>query len=426
MEVIITSIVCLGIMGVLVAYFLLKQRSHIPLDVVGKEYVRLDVHRLILDERNQAQEGLATTKTENAVLTARLESEMKSVEKEKIRLEEIQKDLLSKFESLASKVAQTNSENFRKESTFHLDQILKPLGQSIEKIERQIKDTNESRIRETTALRGELQQLGKLNHELQLEASNLTNALTMNPKHQGAWGEQILETLLDRAGLVKNLHYEREVAGVTDEQRLRADVIVHLPENRHLVIDSKVSLNAYNRYCSSQGDEAKPHLKDHVKNIKNHIDKLASKRYEDLYQINSPDMIFMFMPIEGSLITAIQGEPDLFHYAVERNVMITTASTLFVSMKIVSDLWQRNKQFENAELIAEEAGKLRDQVFRFLDDMQSIGKGLDNAKSAFESATKRLNSGRNNMVRVAEKIEELGAKVKPNDKSKVLLKKMAS
>ncbi len=426
MESLVTSIFYLIIIGILVVFFMYKQRSFISIAVLDKEYIRKDTHQMILDERNEAQEGLALSKTENAVLKAQLESETKNVEREKRRLDEIQTDLLTKFESLASKVAQTNSENFRRESTFHLDQVLKPLGQSIEKIEAQIKETNESRIRENSTLRAELQQLGKLNFELQQGASNLTNALTMNPKHQGAWGEQILETLLDRAGLVKNLHYEREVAGITDENRLRADVIIHLPENRHLVIDSKVSLNAYNRFCSTQDEEAKQHLRDHVKNIKSHIDKLASKRYEDLYQINSPDMIFMFLPIEGSLITGIQSDPELFHYAIERNVMVTTASTLFVSMKIVSDLWQRNKQFENAELIAEEAGKLRDQVIRFLDDMQSIGKGLENAKVAFDSASKRLNSGRNNMVRVAERIEELGAKVKPNDNGKVVMKKLAS
>ena len=185
-------------------------------------------------------------------------------------------------------------------------------------------------------------------------------------------------------------------------------------------------MNAYTRSCSTKGNEAKAELKDHVKSLRNHIDKLAKKRYEDLYQINSPDMIFMFLPIEGSLIAAIQADPDLFQYAIERNVMITTSSTLFVSLKIVSDLWQRNKQYENAELIAEEAGKLHGQVMKFLEDMHSLGKGLDSAKNAFESAFKRLTTGRNNVVKVTARIEDLGAKVKPGADRQELLKKMAN
>ncbi|MEQ8925451.1 MAG: DNA recombination protein RmuC [Fulvivirga sp.] len=426
MDILITSVVYLIIIGILTTYFVQKQRKSITMDILEKDYVRKEIYQTILIKHDERESLLTDLQTENAVLTTRLENEKENVEKEKNRIKELEGQMLSKFESIASKITRMNADTFKKDSSDQLDQVLKPLGISIEKIEKQIKESNESRIRETSSLKNELSQLGKLNHQLQMEATNLTNALTMNPKHQGSWGEQILETLLDRAGLVKNLHYEREVSGVTDEHRLRADVILHLPEKRHLVIDSKVSLNAYNRYCSNEDDLSKQHLKEHVKNIKNHIDKLVSKRYEDLYQINSPDMIFMFMPIEGSLITALQSEPELFQYAIEKNVMLTTSSTLFVSMKIVSDLWQRNKQFENAELIAEEAGKLRDQVIRFLDDMQSIGKGLDNAKNAFESASKRLNTGRNNMVRVAERIEDLGAKVKPNDKSKILLKKVAS
>ncbi|MEQ8628295.1 DNA recombination protein RmuC [Ekhidna sp.] len=426
MEILITSIVYLVIIGLLVAYYRSKLGKMLTVDSVANEYIRKDIYDLAVAERDQKDNQLIKAKSESAILATKLENEMKNLEEEKKRLKELEKDVLSKFEAMASKIARTNADHFKKDSSEQLDQILKPLNQSIEKIEKQIKETNESRIKETTELRGELKQLGKLNHELQMEASNLTKALTMNPKHQGNWGEKILETLLEKAGLIKNLHYEREVSGVTDEQRLRADVIIHLPENRQLVIDSKVSLNAYTRFCSTEGSEGKEHLKEHVRNLKNHIDKLSKKRYEDLYQINSPDMILMFLPIEGSLVAAVQTDPDLFQYAIERNVMITTSSTLFVSLKIVSDLWQRNKQFENAELIAEEAGKLHGQVMKFLEDMHNLKKNLDNAQGAYDSAYKRLSTGRNNVVRVATRIEDLGAKVKPGADNKELLKKMAS
>jgi len=426
MEILITSIVYLVILGLLVIYFNRKQKASMTVETVEKGYIRKDIHDVVVAERNKKSDELIEVRSENAVLKSQLENEMKNVEKEKLRLKEIQTEMLSKFEAMASKIARTNSDHFKKDSSEQLDQILKPLNKSIEKIEKQIKETNESRIKDTTELKGELKQLGKLNHELQMEASNLTKALTMNPKHQGSWGEKVLETLLEKAGLVKNMHYEREVAGLTDEQRLRADVIIHLPEDRQLVIDSKVSLNAYTRFCSSEGNEAKEYLKEHVRNIRNHVDKLSKKRYEDLYQINSPDMILMFLPIEGSLVAAVQSNPELFQYAIERNVMITTSSTLFVSLKIVSDLWQRNKQYENAEQIAEEAGKLHGQIMKFLEDMHGIEKSLDNAKVAYESAYKRLSTGRNNVVRVATRIEDLGAKVKPGTDNKELLKKLAS
>lgn len=426
MEILITSIVFLAIIGLLVAYYQSKMGKLLTPETVEKEFIKKKFYDLVVTERNQKEAELIRAKSESAILSTKLENEMKNLDEEKKRLKELEKDILSKFEAMASKIARTNSDHFKKDSSDQLDQILKPLNQSIEKIERQIKETNESRIKETTELRGELKQLGKLNHELQLEANNLTKALTTNPKHQGNWGERVLETLLEKAGLVKNLHYRREVSGVTDEQRLRADVIIELPEERHLVIDSKVSLNAYTRFCSTDGSESKAHLKDHVRDLKNHIDKLSKKRYEDLYQINCPDMILMFLPIEGSLVAAVQADPDLFQYAIERNVMITTSSTLFVSLKIVSDLWQRNKQFENAELIAEEAGKLHGQIMKFLEDMHNLKKNLDNAQGAYDSAYKRLSTGRNNVVRVATRIEDLGAKVKPGTDNQELLKKLAS
>lgn len=426
MEVFITIGIALAVVAGVVIYFLLRQEGLISLETVENEYVRKSIHDAILTEKQEKDAEVSALKSANAVLETKLENEIQNVNKEKVRLKEIEKEMVDKFDALASKILRTNSEHFKKDSTEQLDQILKPFKDSFNKIEQQIKDTNESRIRDTTELRGELKQLGKLNHELQMEANSLTKALTMNPKHQGNWGEKVLETLLEKAGLVKNIHYEREVSGKTDEHRLRADVIVSLPEDRHLVIDSKVSLNAYMRFCNSESTLAKEHLKEHVKSLKNHVDQLSRKRYEDLYQINSPDMILMFLPIEGSLIAAVQSDPDLFQYAIERNVMITTSSTLFVSLKIVSDLWQRNKQFENAELIAQEAGKLHGQIMKFLEDMYAIEKNLDNAKSSYESAYKRLTTGNNNMVRVATKIEDLGAKVKPGSEHKELLKKIAS
>lgn len=426
MEYLLTLLLPLAVAAVLIAFYSQKLKAYIKLEHVDREFVRRDLYQELLNDRNEKEAFLTQAKTENAVLKNQLKSEMEKVETEKARLATIKAEMTTNFEALASRITRNNTDHFKKDSAEQLDQVLKPLNASILKIERQIKETNDSRIKETTELRGELKQLGKLNHDLQMEASHLTKALTMNPKQQGNWGEQVLETLLQKAGLVKNLHYQREVTGHTDENRLRADVIISLPEERHLVIDSKVSLNAYNRSCATEGAEAQLHMKDHVQHLRKHIDTLARKRYEDLYQIDSPDMVLMFLPIEGSLISAVQFDPDLFHYAIDRNVMITTSSTLFVSLKLVADLWQKNKQFENATEIATEAGKLHGQVMKFLEDMGNIEKSLNNAKTAYDSAFKRLSTGNNNIVRVATRIEDLGAKVKPGQKSGDLMKKLAS
>ncbi len=425
MEVLITSIISLVIIAGTVLYFLRRQSRLLDPSEIDQQFVREEIHDSLMVQYREKEQVIGELQTRNAVLQTQLNNELANIRKEKERLKEMEGIWMQKFENLANKITKSNSESFSKDAAERMDQLLKPMNKTFESLERQIKDTHESRIRETTAIRGELERLGKLNHELQLEASNLTNALTLKPKHQGNWGEQVLETLLEKAGLVKNIHFHREVTGETDERKLRPDVILNLPDDRNLVIDSKVSLTAYNRYVSSTGMEADHAIKEHVQSLKNHIDTLAKKRYEDLHQINSPDMIFLFMPIEGGLICAVQENPELYTYALERNVMLTTTSTLFVSLRLVSDLWQRDKQYENAELIAKEAGKLHGQILKFMEEMTHIEKGLNDATQAYQNAKKRLSSGNNNVIRVATRIEDLGAKVKPNQKSAVVMKKIA-
>ncbi len=424
MEIWITTLIAITLLAATIIFFQRKLGQTLSLLEVECEYVRKDLYT---EQRRRCEEqecAINELVTQKAILEERVTNEMAKLQEAKARYEQMDKNLLPQLEAMAGRITRMNTENFKKDSSQQLDQVLRPFEKTIQRIEQQIKETNESRIKDSTELRSELQKLGTLNHELQMEATNLTNALKLNPKQQGNWGEQILETLLEKAGLVKGIHYRREVTDHTDERKVRADVIIDLPEERHLVIDSKVSLNAYSDYCGADPEEAEVFLEQHRRSVKNHIDILAKKRYQDIHQINTPDMVFMFMPIEGSLIAALQDDQGLFQYAIERGVMLTTASTLFVSLRIVAELWLRNKQFENAEKIAEEAGKLHAQVLRFLQEMDNIEKGLATARDAYDTARKRLTSGNNNVLKLTTRIEDLGAKVKPE--SKGLVKKMAS
>jgi len=287
------------------------------------------------------------------VAKAQLETQIVGFENQLKNMESIEKRFTDQFENLSSKILKENSESFKEESTEKIDTLMKPYKDSLDDFKKQFQVSQESRIRESQDFKNEFLKLSDMNKRLSDDANNLTKALKMNPKMRGNWGETILEKLLEKSGLVKNYHYRREVSGSNDEYNLRADVIIDLPGERNLVIDSKMSLNAYYEYCSSDEENGDEHLSDHVASIRKHIDTLHRKQYDKMYEINSPDIVFMFVPIEAGLMAALHSDPELSTYAIHRNIMLVTNSTLFAMLNMVSQLWQRNKQFENAERIAD-------------------------------------------------------------------------
>jgi len=311
--------------------------------------------------------------TDEKIKITELQSEIKLHQEREKDLELIEKKFTDQFENLSRKILKENADTLKKEGAESIETLIKPYKNSLDEFKKEFKTAQESHIRNHQDLKNEFVKLSDMNKRLSDDANNLTKALKMNPKLRGNWGETILETLLERSGLVKNYHYRREVSGATDEGNLRADVIIDLPERRNLVIDSKVSLNAYYDYVSSDDDQCEAMLQDHIVGIRKHIDTLNRKQYDKMYNINSPDIVFMFVPIEAGLMAALQADPELSSYAIERNILLVTNSTLFAMLNVVSQLWQRDKQYENAEKIAEVAGKLHDQVLRFVGELRKIG-----------------------------------------------------
>ena len=364
-------------------------------------------------DRIQAQ--LAQKETaikEHLVAKARLEVRVEGLQTQLNGMAEVEKRMTAQFENLSSKILKEHQDNFSRSSADRIEHLIKPYQATLENFNKTFTSAHEQRIRESEVFKQHMNQMAEMNGKLSADANNLTRALRMNPKMRGNWGETILESLLENSGLSKGYHYRREVTGNNDEHQLRADVIIDLPGDRNLVIDSKVSLNHYYDYLSHDEDDGQNLLKDHVSSIRKHIDTLHRKQYDKMYDINSPDIVFMFVPVEAGLMAALQSDPELSNYATNRKVMLVTNSTLFAMLSVVSQLWQRDKQFRNSEKIAEEAGKLHTQVIAFVRELEKVGKSLDNARDSYQNATSRLTSGNNNVVRLTQRIEQLGAKVK--------------
>ena len=338
------------------------------------------------------------------------------------QLSEQMKDLEERFEVMSQRAIRESLKQLKQGSSEKLAEIVNPFKEELTHFRTSIDKVRESSLRESEQLKGKLQQLTELNQNLSSDAKNLTKALTMDPKKRGNWGEMMLETLLEKSGLVKNIHYRREVLGVSDGVDLRADVIVNLPGSKHLVIDSKVTMNAYLEYHSAEDDEgAAQSLQNHINAVKGHIKTLGAKRYDRIHNINSPEFVLMFMPLEPAFHDALRNEPELYLFAMERNVVLVTASTLLAALTTVSSSWQQDLQRKNVDQMAELAGKLYDQVRLFVKDMEHISHHLDHADQAYRSAAKRLTSGNNNVMRITNKMKDMGAKVK--DKRDTLIEK---
>ncbi|HQJ72880.1 MAG TPA: DNA recombination protein RmuC [Spirochaetota bacterium] len=327
-------------------------------------------------------------------------------------MEEINKKFNDEFRNIANQVIVSNSGEFNKLTTQHLNNILSPFKEQIKQFESKLDESRIDQIKESTSLKGEIKQLSSLNATMSEEARNLTNALKNQSKTRGNWGEMILEKILESSGLKKDEHYtvQTSLKG-EDKNRLQPDVIIHLPENKHIIIDSKVSLVDYERYCNAGAvEEREACLKSHINSIYGHVDNLSSKEYQKAIGVNPPDFVLMFVPIESALAAALESDRELFAYAWEKNVAIISPTTLIPTLKIIYNIWRQESQNRNALAIAETGGKLYDKFVGFLNDLQQVGKSIDNAKGNYDDAIKKLSSGRGNILDIAEKMKEMGAK----------------
>jgi len=327
-------------------------------------------------------------------------------------IQDIQEKFQKEFENIAEKLLKEKSKEFIDVNRANLDIILNPLKENIKAFEDKVEKVYKVESDERNLLRGELTQLMALNKLISEEASSLTKALKGDNKKQGNWGEVILERVLERSGLVKDQEYrlQASLTGI-DGTRLQPDVIIDLPDEKHLIIDSKVSLIAYERLvnCETE-DERKLFSKAHVESIRAHVQGLSSKNYHDLYQINSPDFVLLFIPIESSFSFAVQIDSELFSDAWDKRVVIVSPSTLLATLRTIASIWKQERQNRNVLEIARLSGAMYDKFVGFVTDMESIGKNIKQSQGAYDNAISKLTEGNGNLTKTAEKIKSLGAK----------------
>ena len=326
-------------------------------------------------------------------------------------MQKLQDKFTQDFELIAHKILRQNSSDFSESHQKERAQILNQLQEKIQSFEKKVEEKYQLNRDEQISLKEQIKQLTELNGELNEQAQNLTKALKADTKKQGNWGEVILSRILERSGLTKGSEYELQYSATTeDNKRLQPDVVIHLPEEKHLIIDSKVSLVAYERFVN-ETDVVKRqnHLKEHISSVKQHVKGLSEKNYQNLSKINSPDFVLLFMPIEPAFSLAMQSDNDLYAYAWEKKVVIVSPSTLLATLRTIASIWQQEKQTRNAIEIAQRAGRLYDKFVGFVDDMAKIDRGLNSAQNAYDDALNKLKNGRGNIIGRLEHLRELGA-----------------
>ncbi|MDR3697088.1 DNA recombination protein RmuC [Mucilaginibacter sp.] len=327
-------------------------------------------------------------------------------------IRDIQQKFQLEFQNIASKLLEEKSQKFVETNRSSMDILLNPLKENIKAFEEKVDKVYKDESNERNILRGEINQLMALNKQISEEATNLTKALKGDNKKQGNWGEVILERVLERSGLVKDREYRLQ-ASLTDAQgnRMQPDAIIDLPDEKHLIIDSKVSLIAYERLVNAETEEdRKLYSKAHVESIRGHVLNLSSKNYHDLYQINSPDFVLLFVPIESSFSFAVQIDAELFSDAWDKRVVIVSPSTLLATLRTIASIWKQERQNRNVLEIARLSGAMYDKFVGFISDMEGIGKNIKLSQNAYDSAISKLTEGNGNLTKTAEKIKGLGAK----------------
>ncbi|WP_417875920.1 DNA recombination protein RmuC [Winogradskyella sediminis] len=348
---------------------------------------------------------------------SRRNSEYENLEKANLKRDEelaLQQEQLRKdFELMASKILDEKSEKFTLQNKENIKNILNPLEEKIKTFEKKVEDTQKESISMHSALKEQLLGLKDLNQIMTKEATNLTRALKGDSKTQGNWGELVLERVLEKSGLEKDREYfvqqnfQRE-----DGSRVMPDVVLYLPDSKKMIIDSKVSLTAYEQFVNAEDEQRSIFLKAHVNSIKKHVDQLSAKNYQDLYDIESPDFVLMFIPIEPAFAVAINEDNTLYNKAFEQNIVIVTPSTLLATLRTIDSMWNNEKQQQNALEIAKQAGALYDKFEGLVVDLTGVGKKIDAAKSDYSAAMNKLVDGKGNLISRVERIKKMGAKAK--------------
>jgi DNA recombination protein RmuC len=391
-----------------------KAYSHIEskLESTEEAYEKLqEEHKNLQERHEELLEENSKHRINNARLLTKLETESRHAANRLEMMQEHRREIKEEFEQLAKQIFDGNSKRFAEFSKQNLDSMIKPLQTQITEFKKQVADTYNSESQERAVLRNEINSLKELNEKISKDAINLTNALKGENKQQGVWGEMVLEHVLEASGLRKGYEFEREVSLRTDDNDLlRPDVIVHLPDNRDLIIDAKTSLLAYERYVNAEDESAKAeYLAAHLESIRLHVEGLSRKNYERLKEVNTLDFIFMFMPIEGALAVALEHDSSIYDNAFKKKILLVGPTTLLVAMRAVENVWKYERQNQNAQEIARRAGAMYDKFVGFTEDLMKISKQIDAIQGSFSAAKNKLSDGKGNLVRQVQQLKELGA-----------------
>lgn len=390
------------------------------LNLENKEDFEKQLHKLET-ERDFIRKEKDFLSTELATRNSEFESLAQKNSEQKEEVEKLQERFSKEFENLANKIFDQKSEKFTLINKENIQNILNPLGEKIKSFEQKVDKNNIDFIQRHAQLGEQLLHLNKQNLKISEEAINLTKALKGDNKMQGNWGEMVLERVLERSGLQKNSEYFVQQNFQNEHgKRVMPDVVIHLPGNKKMIIDSKVSLNAYERYMNDDDDSQKGlHLKNHVIAVKKRVDELGAKNYHALYQMESPDFVLLFIPIEAAFAVASNNYPQLYNDAFDKNIIIVTPTTLLAVLKTIDSMWQNEKQKQNAIDIATQAGALYDSFTNLTDDLLKVGKQIGTVQNTYDTAMKKL-TGKGNLIRKVELLKKLGAKASKQLDTKLL------
>ncbi len=408
------------VVGAISAWLITKYKFEAKIQQISTEG-RLEQDRLssAKEQLQSVEEELGKEREKTMDLNARLTSSQsdyrhleEKLKEQKAELEQIREKFTHEFRNLANEILEEKSKKFTDQNKTNITQLLDPLKERIEKFEQKVDRSSKESLQWNSALREQLNHLKELNQQVTREAENLTKALKGDSKRQGNWGEMQLEAILAKAGLEKDIHYYKEQNYKSEDGRnQRLDYIIRLPDEKFLVLDSKVSLTAYSEYFEAEGDEGqKRAIKRHMDSVYGHIKTLSEKNYQNLYDINQPDYIMMFVANEPALSVALREDQALYEKALDKNIVLVSTSTLMATLRTISYIWKQDLQNKNALEIARQAGSLYDKFTSFTDDLVKVGKHLDQTKGSYQEAVKKLYDGKDNLIRKTERLRELGAK----------------
>jgi DNA recombination protein RmuC len=378
----------------------------------------LEVLESRLRDAEKHKTHLQTEKEQLGNQIVRYEADMENLHiknrEQKEEVEKLQEKFTKEFENLANKILEEKSLKFTQRNEKNIKDILTPLNEKIQLFEKKVEESQKENISIHSALKEQLLNLQTQNLKITQEAENLTKALKGDSKMQGNWGELVLERVLEKSGLEKDREYTVQQSFTREDgSRVLPDVIINLPDGKKMIVDSKVSLTDYERFVNAEDDdEQAKFLKDHISSLRRHVDQLSAKKYEDLYEMESPDFVLLFIPIEPAFAIAINNDNYLYNKAFEQNIVIVTPSTLLATLRTIDSMWNNEKQQRNAIEIARQAGALYDKFEGFIGDLTKVGKKMDDAKDEYKGAMNKLVEGRGNIITSIEKLKKMGAKAK--------------